>query len=614
MLHRKLGEILVERGLITPQQLHDAIAAQDREHGRIGEVLIKLGVLSEDQVVEVVAQQFGIPQATLENGLLNPRRDQRLHAIIPYHFSKTHFILPIKKEGTHLVCAVPDPLDFLLLDNLKMLAGCEELTLYIATRDDLSQAIQDFYTSATYQQVQRLSDPVDAVIVPTKDYFQEQLKPETPGSMKSFNMKLLREDPRRFQEKLMDKGVSINLDELITLDKKRRTALTAIDDLRAQKNTGDQQIKALMSHARVRDVSQERQIIIEKMTQLSREISNMEPHLKELENKIDQILVNVPNLPHDSVPIGGEESTKLIREWGIPKQFDFVAKTHIQLAESLDMIDFKRATKVSGSNFILYKNAGARLERALINFMLDLHTAKHGYQEVFTPFLVNSSAMFGTGQLPKMKEDMYEIKSDDLYLIPTAEVPITNMHSQEILPEEELPLCYTGYTACFRREAGSYGRDTRGLVRVHQFDKVELVRFVKPEDSYVQLEDLLNHAETVLRLLELPYRVVLLATGDLSFAASKTFDLEAHAAGIDRWLEVSSCSNFEDFQARRAHIRYKGKTAKKPEFVHTLNGSGLALARTMVAIMENYQTADGGIMIPKVLQPYMGGLQKIEKQ
>jgi len=462
--------------------------------------------------------------------------------------------------------------------------------------------------------VQRLSDPSGAVIVQPKDIFPPKAKSQAAGSARGFNMKMLREDPHRFQEKLLDKGVSINLDELLTLDKKRRTTLSAIDDMRAQKNAGDKEMKQLLTQHRGRDIEQERQAIIERMTRLSQQIGNMEPHLKELESKIEKILVHVPNLPHDSVPVGGEENARLVREWGIPRQFDFAPQTHIQLAEALDIVDFKRGAKISGSNFVLYKNEGARLERALINFMLDLHTSKHGYQEVFPPFLVNPVSMFGTGQLPKMQDDMYLAGSDDLYLIPTAEVPVTNIHAQEILAEDDLPVCYAAYSACFRREAGSYGKDTRGLIRVHQFNKVELVRFVKPADSYRELEDLLNHAETVLRLLDLPYRVVLLATRDLSFAASKTFDLEAHAVGIDRWLEVSSCSNFEDFQARRAHIRYKSKETRKPDFVHTLNGSGLAMARTMIAILENNQTADGSIMIPKALQPYMGGLKKIAKK
>jgi len=259
----------------------------------------------------------------------------------------------------------------------------------------------------------------------------------------------------------------------------------------------------------------------------------------------------------------------------------------------------------------LFKNEGARLERALYNFMLDVHTGKHGYTEVFPPFLVNRDAMTGTGQLPKMEEDMYRLEADDLFLIPTAEVPVTNIHRDEVLKEEDLPVYYTAYTACFRREAGSYGKDTRGLVRVHQFDKVELVKFVKPEDSYDELEKLVADAEAIFRLLELPYRVLVLASGDLSFAAAKCYDIEAHAAGIDKWLEVSSCSNFEDFQARRANIRFKGGRVKKPAFVHTLNGSGLALARTVAAILENYQTKEGDVLIPEALKPYMGGMEKI---
>ncbi|MCR4337852.1 MAG: serine--tRNA ligase, partial [Candidatus Omnitrophica bacterium] len=317
---------------------------------------------------------------------------------------------------------------------------------------------------------------------------------------------------------------------------------------------------------------------------------------------------------HESVPVGSPQQNKGVRSWGQRRPFDFKPKTHIELAESLDIIDFKRATKLSGSNFILYKDAGARLERALYNFMLDLHTSEHGYREMFPPFLVNAASMTGTGQLPKMKEDMYRVEGEDLYLIPTAEVPITNIHRDEILKEEELPLYYTAYTACFRREAGSYGKDTRGLVRVHQFDKVELVKFVKPEGSYEELESLVRNAETVLQKLDLPYRVVLLASGDLSFASTKCYDFEAYAPGLDSWLEVSSCSNFEDFQARRASIRFKGKDMKKPAFVHTLNGSGLALARTMVAILENYQTPEGEIVIPTVLRPYMGGVEKIIKR
>lgn len=296
---------------------------------------------------------------------------------------------------------------------------------------------------------------------------------------------------------------------------------------------------------------------------------------------------------------------------GKPREFSFKPQNHIDIAQSLDIIDFNRATKVTGSNFILYKGLGARLERALINFMLDLHTRKHGYTEIFPPFLVNRASMMGTGQLPKLEEDMYKLKDDDLFLIPTAEVPVTNMFRDEIIDEEKLPIYYTAYTACFRREAGTYGKDTRGLVRVHEFNKIEMVKFVKPEDSYAELEKLVKDAEEVLQLLEIPYRVVMLATQDLSFSASKCYDLEVYAAGMDKWLEVSSCSNFEGFQARRANIRFRRKESKKVEFIHTLNGSGVALPRLVVAILENYQQEDGTVILPKALREYFDGKERI---
>ncbi|MCX5680971.1 MAG: serine--tRNA ligase, partial [Candidatus Omnitrophica bacterium] len=350
---------------------------------------------------------------------------------------------------------------------------------------------------------------------------------------------------------------------------------------------------------------------IDAMKTISSDINALEPEVKNLDAEVEAVLIRIPNIPHVSVPVGGVEKNKIIRTVGDPEKFNFKPKTHFELGESLDIIDFKRASKITGSNFIVYKGAGARLERALLNFMLDLHTKEHGYLEIFPPFLVNRASMTGTGQLPKMEEDMYRLKDEDLFLIPTAEVPVTNLHRDEVLKEEELPICYAAYTACFRREAGSYGKDTRGLMRVHQFDKVELVKFVKPETSYEELEKLVANAEKVLQLLGLSYRVVMLATGDLSFAAAKCYDLEAYAAGLGKWLEVSSCSNFEDFQARRASIKFKGQNTPKPSFVHTLNGSGVALARTMAAILENYQTKDGEVVIPQVLRPYMGGEEKI---
>jgi seryl-tRNA synthetase len=324
------------------------------------------------------------------------------------------------------------------------------------------------------------------------------------------------------------------------------------------------------------------------------------------------VLLTIPNIPHSSVPIGDPSKKKIVRSWGEAPRFNFKPLTHIELSQHLDIIDFARASKITASNFVLFKGWGARLERALINFMLDLHTKKHGFTEIFPPFLVNRASMTGTGQLPKLEEDMYRLKDDDLFLIPTAEVPLTNIFQNEIINEDDLPIYYTAYTACFRREAGSYGKDTKGLIRVHQFDKVELVKFVDPESSYEELEKLVSNAEEVLKLLGLPYRVVMLASEDLSFSASKCYDLEAYAAGIDKWLEVSSCSNFEGFQAHRANIRFRKKDTKKLDFVHTLNGSGVALARTLIAILENYQQADGTIIIPAALRPYMDGSERID--
>ncbi len=322
-------------------------------------------------------------------------------------------------------------------------------------------------------------------------------------------------------------------------------------------------------------------------------------------------MLTIPNIPHSSVPVGEPDKAEIVRSWGAHKKFDFQPLTHIELSQHLDIVDFSRAGKITGSNFVLYKGWGAKLERALINFMLDLHTKKHGYTEVFPPFLVNRTSMTGTGQLPKLEEDMYKLKDDDLFLIPTAEVPVTNIFRDEILDEESLPIYYTAYSACFRREAGSYGKDTKGLIRVHQFDKVELVKFVKPEDSYNELEKLLNNAETVLQLLGLPYRVKALSTQDISFAAAKCYDIEAYAPGLDQWLEVSSCSNFESFQARRANIRFREKESKKLNYVHTLNGSGVAMARTFIAILENYQQKDGSITIPEALRPYLDNKERI---
>ena len=422
-----------------------------------------------------------------------------------------------------------------------------------------------------------------------------------------FDIKLIRDDRQTVEKGLKAKGVTIDLGPVLKCDNERRKLLTQLDELRGQKNTANDEISRTLKEKK--DPKKK----IASMKTIARKIDALEPKVRKVQAQINDILIGIPNLPHPSVPVGGAEKNKEVRRWGELAKFDFTPKTHIEIAQALDIIDFERGAKIAGSHFILYKKQGARLVRALFNFMLDVHTSEHGYTEVFPPVLVNREAMTGTGQLPKMAEDMYYLPDEELYLIPTAEVPVTNIHRHEVLSEEQLPVKYAAYSACFRREAGSYGKDTKGLVRVHQFDKVELVKFVKPADSYGDLERLVADAEKIFQLLELPYRVLLLASGDLSFAAAKCYDIEAHAAGMGKWLEVSSCSNFEDFQARRAGIKFKDKATKKTVYVHTLNGSGLALPRTIVAILENYQTKEGNVRIPKILQPYMGGAEVIKK-
>ncbi len=421
------------------------------------------------------------------------------------------------------------------------------------------------------------------------------------------DIKFIRENRQAVETGLKSKRVTLSLAPLLDLDEKRRALSTKIDELRSQQNKANDEIAGLLRN------KQDAKEKIAAMKAIAQEVDQYIPTLKDIEEKMQAILLMIPNLPHASVSVGGADQNMISKSWGQLPKFDFQPKNHIELAEALDIVDFKRGAKISGSNFILYKKQGAQLERALYNFMLDVHTREHGYTEVFPPVLVNPASMTGTGQLPKMKDDMYRLDADDLYLIPTAEVPVTNIHRDETLSEDELPIRYTAYSACFRREAGSYGKDTRGLMRVHQFNKVELVKFVKPETSYDELESLLFNAETIFHKLEIPYRVLQLASGDLSFAAAKCYDIEVYAAGLDKWLEASSCSNFEDFQARRASIRYKGKDGKKSAFVHTLNGSGVALPRTMIAILENYQTKEGNVVIPEVLRPYMGGLPEIKR-
>lgn len=418
------------------------------------------------------------------------------------------------------------------------------------------------------------------------------------------DVKFIRENTELVKKAIKDRNLKLDIDEFIRVDAERRKLLTEVEGLKAEKNEVSNKIGRM-----IREKNNPKDLI-ESMKAISQKIADFEVKVEENSKKFDDFIYNIPNIPHKSVPIGvGTEANKIVREWKKKPEFDFKLREHTEIGEILGILDFGRASKIAGTGFALYKGLGARLERALLNFMLDLHTKKHGYTEIFPPFLVNRRSMTGTGQLPKLEEDMYRLKDDDLFLIPTAEVPVTNIHANEVLEEDALPVCYTAYTACFRREAGSYGKDTKGLTRVHQFDKVELVKFVKPETSYDELEKLLNDAEEVIQAMELPYRVVALSTGDLSFAASKCYDIELWAPGIKKWLEVSSCSNFTDFQARRANIKYKPRGAKKPEFVHTLNGSGVALARLVVAILEIHQNKDGSVNIPGSLRPYMDGLE-----
>lgn len=397
------------------------------------------------------------------------------------------------------------------------------------------------------------------------------------------------------------------LEDFTKLDVERRTLTRERDDLNAASNRISREVGALMRDGR-RDEAEGLKAESRALTEKNKGI---EARLDELESDFRAILVNIPNLPHDSVPIGDDDAGNLeVRRWGTPRDFaaeDFVPKDHIDLGTGLGILDQERAAKVTGSRFSVLSGLGAKMERALIAFMLDLHTREHGYTEILPPFIVNSASMFGTGQLPKFEADLFKLRDDrDLYLIPTAEVPLTNLHRDEILSEKDLTISYTAYTPCFRSEAGSYGRDVRGLIRQHQFDKVELVKLTRPEDSYAALEELTGNAERVLQLLELPYRVVALCTGDMGFSSSKTYDIEVWLPSQNTYREISSCSNCEAFQARRAQIRFKRDGKSKTEFVHTLNGSGLAVGRTWLSILENYQQKDGTVKVPKVLVPYLG--------
>jgi len=414
------------------------------------------------------------------------------------------------------------------------------------------------------------------------------------------DLKFIREHPDKGKSALDAKTTKIDVDQLLSLDEKRREVIQKTDNLKAERNKVSQEIGQLKKEGK------DNQTAIQAMRKVSNDIKCLDDQIRELENQIQDFLIHIPNIPHPSVPVGDESNNEIIKEWGEIPDFDFQVKPHWEIGTELGMLDFEMGSQLSGSNFVVYKGIGARLERALINFMLDLHVEKHGFTEVWIPIMVKREMMFGTGQLPKLEDDMYLIEKDDLFLIPTAEVPITNLLREQILAGDKLPIYYTAYTPCFRREAGSYGADTRGLMRIHQFDKVEMVKIVAPDTSYDELEKLLNNAEEVLQLLGIPYRVLNLASGDLSFAAAKCYDIEAYAPGIKKWLEVSSCSNCEDFQARRMNIRYRREQGKKSEFVHTLNGSGIAMPRTVIAILENFQTDEGTIIVPEVLRKYMG--------
>ncbi len=420
------------------------------------------------------------------------------------------------------------------------------------------------------------------------------------------DLRMIRQNPDKVREALRKTGEDASLDVLLSLDEKRRSMLTEVEKLKAQRNEVSDQV------ADLRRNKQDAQPLIDEMKVVSQKIKDFDDELRDLDAEIMDILLRIPNMPHESVHEGtSEEDNKEIRRWGEQTEFSFQPLPHWELGTNLDILDFERASKVTGSRFNFLKGAGARLERALINFMLDLHSDEHGYTEVFPPFMVNKASATGTGQLPKFAEDMFKLEGLDYFLIPTAEVPVTNLYRDEILSMDDLPIYHVAYSACFRSEAGSHGRDTRGLVRTHQFNKVELVKFVAPENSYDELEKLTNDAEKVLQKLGLPYRVSQMCTADLGFTAAKKYDPEVWMPSYGRYVEISSCSNFEDFQARRANIRFRREKGSRPEFVHTLNGSGIAIGRCLAAILENYQQEDGSVIVPEVLRPYMGGLEKI---
>ncbi|HSJ05467.1 MAG TPA: serine--tRNA ligase [Longimicrobiales bacterium] len=419
------------------------------------------------------------------------------------------------------------------------------------------------------------------------------------------DLKLIRDDPHGIRERLGVRGRAeyvAAVDDVVALDERRRAVISEVDGLRARRNEVSPQVGRLKQAGR----DDEAQPLILEMRQLGERMSALEADRTDIELRVRDLLLNIPNLPEPDVPAGGEEANRVVREWGDEPGHAFAPQAHWDIGERLGILDLPRGTKIAGSGFPLYVGWGARLERALVNLMLDMHVEEHGYTEVAPPLLVNEAAATGTGHLPKYADDMYYVGEDRLYLIPTAEVPVTNIHSGELLDPDVLPRRYVAYTPCFRREAGSHGKDTRGILRVHQFDKVELMRFERPEASRAALDELTAHAEAVLQRLGLRYRVLLLAGGDLGFANAQTYDLEVWAPGVERWLEVSSCSLYNDYQARRANVRFRPSPGAKPEFAHTLNGSGLGLPRTLIAVLETYQQADGGIMLPEALADYLG--------
>lgn len=419
--------------------------------------------------------------------------------------------------------------------------------------------------------------------------------------------KMIRANPEKVEAALEKRNMPGALNNFLSLDEQRRNLLTRVEEIKSFRNKASQEVGALKKQGQNADE------LMEKVRQVGQEIKDLDDQLKVIESDMEKILLNIPNMPHESVPAGPDENSNVeIRKWGEPRRFDFEPLAHWDIGPNLDILDFERAAKLSGARFTVYKGWGAKLERAVINFYLDVHTGEHGYREIFPPFMVNAECMTGTGQLPKFAEDMFKVEGREMYLVPTAEVPLTNLYREEIIDGKELPLYMTAYTACFRAEAGSHGRDTRGIIRQHQFNKVELVKIVDAETSFDELEKMTRDAERVLQLLELPHRTILLCTGDMGFSSAKTYDIEVWMPSYSQYKEISSCSNCLDFQARRANIRYRPAQGEKVQYVHTLNGSGVAVGRTVAAILENYQQEDGSVIIPKALRVYMGGQEVIK--